>query len=125
RALFERRDVVIVASVSCIFGLGSPEEYGKIVLALKRGQSAPRNRVLRHLIDSHYTRNDQSLVRGTFRVRGDTLEIQPAYEEVGVRVEFWGDDIERILEFDPLTGEVLIVRTEINIYTAKHCVISE
>src|SRR5437588_8792380 len=125
RALIERRDAVIVASVSCIFGLGSPEEYGKIVLTLKRGQSAPRNRVLRHLIDSHYTRNDQSLVRGSFRVRGDTLEIQPAYEEMGVRVEFWGDDIERILEFDPLTGEVLIERTEINIYPAKHFITSE
>src|SRR5438874_11291106 len=125
RALFERRDVVIVSSVSCIFGLGSPEEYGKIVLTLKRGQSAPRNRVLRHLIDSHYTRNDQSLVRGSFRVRGDTLEIQPAYEEMGIRVEFWGDDIERILEFDPLTGEVLIERTEVNIYPAKHFITSE
>src|SRR5438876_3681615 len=125
RALLERRDVIIVASVSCIFGLGSPEEYGKVVLTLKKGQVAPRNRLLRHLIDSHYTRNDQSLLRGTFRVRGDTLEIQPAYEELGVRIEFWGDEIERILEFDPLTGEVLVERTEVNIYPARHFITSE
>jgi excinuclease ABC subunit B len=125
RALFERRDVIIVASVSCIFGLGSPEEYGNIVLTLKRGETVPRNRVLRHLIDSHYTRNDQSLVRGTFRVRGDTLEIQPAYEEMGLRVEFWGDEIERILEFDPLTGEVLVERTEAHIYPAKHFITTD
>src|SRR5438067_12064784 len=125
RSLFERRDVVIVASVSCIFGLGSPEEYGKILLTLKKGQTATRNRVLRHLIDSHYTRNDQSLVRGTFRVRGDTLEIQPAYEDMGVRIEFWGDEIERIMEFDPMTGEVLVERTEVNIYPAKHFITSE
>ena len=125
RALLERRDVIIVASVSCIFGLGSPEEYGKIALALKKGETVRRQRVLRHLIDIHYTRNDQSLVRGSFRVRGDTLEIQPAYEEMALRIEFWGDEIERILEFDPLTGEVLIERTEVNIYPAKHFITSD
>ncbi len=124
RALFERRDVVIVASVSCIFGLGSPEEYGK-TMSLKRGESIRRNQVLRRLIDIHYTRNDQSLVRGSFRVRGDTLEIQPAYEEMGIRIEFWGDEVERILEFDPLTGEVLVERTEANIYPAKHFLTSD
>ena len=125
RALFERRDVIIVASVSCIFGLGSPEEYGKTVLSLKKGQTMRRNKVLRHLVDIHYTRNDQSLVRGTFRVRGDTLEVMPAYEELGLRIEFWGDEVERILEFDPLTGEVLVERTEANIYPAKHFLTSE
>src|SRR4051812_47574415 len=125
RALLERRDTIIVASVSCIFGLGSPEEYGKTALALKKGESVRRQRVLRHLIDSHYTRNDQSLIRGSFRVRGDTLEIQPAYEEMALRIEFWGDEIERILEFDPLTGEVLIERTEVNIYPAKHFITSD
>jgi excinuclease ABC subunit B len=125
RALLERRDTIIVASVSCIFGLGSPEEYGKTALALKKGELVRRQRVLRHLIDSHYTRNDQSLIRGSFRVRGDTLEIQPAYEEMALRIEFWGDEIERILEFDPLTGEVLIERTEVNIYPAKHFITSD
>lgn len=125
RALLERRDVIIVASVSCIFGLGSPEEYGKVVLTVKKGETVRRQRMLRRLIDSHYTRNDQSLVRGSFRVRGDTLEVQPAYEEMALRIEFWGDEIERILEFDPLTGEVLIERTEINIYPAKHFITSD
>jgi excinuclease ABC subunit B len=125
RALFERRDVIIVASVSCIFGLGSPEEYGKTVLTVKRGESARRQRILRHLIDIHYSRNDQSLVRGSFRVRGDTLEIVPAYEEMALRIEFWGDEVERILEFDPLTGEVLVERTEVNIYPAKHFLTSD
>jgi len=125
RALFERRDVVIVASVSCIYGLGSPEEYGNIVLNLKKGDTVRRNRVLRHLIDSHYTRNDMSLERGTFRVRGDTLEIVPAYEDLGLRVQFWGDEVERIQEFDPLTGEVLVDRMDANIYPAKHFITSE
>ena len=125
RALFERRDVVIVASVSCIFGLGSPEEYGKTVVELKKGETHKRNNILRRLIDIHYSRNDQSLVRGSFRVRGDTLEIMPAYEDMGLRIEFWGDEIERIMEFDPLTGEVLLERTETNIYPAKHFLTSE
>src|SRR5688500_375075 len=125
RALFERKDLMIVASVSCIFGRGPPEEYGKTVLPLKKGGSMRRNTVLRKLIDMHYTRNDQSLVRGNFRVRGDTLELMPAYEEMGLRVEFWGDEIERILEFDPLTGEVLIERAQTSIYPAKHFITSE
>ncbi len=125
RALFERPDVVIVASVSCIFGLGSPEEYGKIVLTLKKGENVRRQRILRHLIDSHYKRNDTALERGSFRVRGDTVEIVPAYEDIALRIEFWGDVIERIQEFDPLTGEVLIDRTEANIYPAKHFITSE
>ncbi|MEO5951165.1 MAG: DEAD/DEAH box helicase family protein, partial [Chloroflexia bacterium] len=125
RSLFERRDVIIVASVSCIFGLGSPEEYGKTVIEVKKGATTRRQRILRQLVDLHYTRNDQSLVRGSFRVRGDTLEVIPAYEDLGLRVEFWGDEVERILEFDPLTGEVLIERTEANIYPAKHFITND
>ncbi len=125
RALLTRRDVVIVASVSCIYGLGSPEEYGKTIVSLRRGASVRRDRVLRHLVDIQYKRNDLTLVRGTFRVRGDTLDIFPAYEEIAVRVEFWGDEIERIVEIDPLTGELLVERSEIDIYPAKHFVTTE
>ncbi|MDQ3856172.1 MAG: excinuclease ABC subunit UvrB, partial [Chloroflexota bacterium] len=121
-ALFERRDVIIVASVSCIYGLGSPEDYGHETLTLNRGEDIRRNRVIRHLIDVQYTRNDQSLTRGTFRVRGDTLEVQPTYEDLVVRVEFFGDEIERITEIDPLTGEVLAERAQITLYPAKHFV---
>ena len=118
--------MIIVASVSCIYGLGSPEEYGKIVVALQAGRDGrAATSVLRHLVDIQYERNDMNLVRGTFRVRGDTLEIFPAYEEIAVRVEFWGDEVERIIEFDPLTGEVLVERTEIDIYPAKHFVTTE
>ena len=125
RALLTRRDVVIVASVSCIYGLGSPEEYGKTIVPLRRGASVRRDRVLRHLIEIQYKRNDLTLIRGTFRVRGDTLDIFPAYEEIAVRVEFWGDEIERIVEIDPLTGELLAERNEIDIYPAKHFVTTE
>ncbi|MDQ6693029.1 MAG: excinuclease ABC subunit UvrB [Chloroflexota bacterium] len=125
RALLERRDVVIVASVSCIFGLGSPDEYGSTTLTLRKGESFRRNQILRKLIDMHYTRNDQSLVRGSFRVRGDTIELHPAYEEIGLRFELWGDEVERILEFDPLTGEVLMERVESTIYPAKHFITTD
>ncbi len=124
RALLTRRDVVIVASVSCIYGLGSPEEYGKTVVSLRRGGQVRRDRVIRHLIDIQYDRNDLTLVRGSFRVRGDTLEIFPAYEEIAVRVEFFGDEVERIVEVDPLTGELLVERLEMDIYPAKHFVTS-
>lgn len=120
RSLLTRRDTLIVASVSCIFGLGTPEEYANTTVSLKRGESIRRDKVLRHLIDIQYDRNDMNLTRGTFRVRGDTLEIFPAYEEIAVRVEFFGDEIERIVEVDPLTGELLLVRTELEIYPAKH-----
>src|SRR5579883_3313365 len=122
RSLFERRDVLIVASVSCIYGLGSPEEYGEVVLTLKVGEERPRNRILRHLNDIQYERNDANFVRGRFRVRGDVLEIFPAYEDVAVRVEFFGDEIERMTEIDPLTGEVLGKRQRLDIYPAKHWV---
>ncbi len=124
RALLERRDVIIVASVSCIYGLGSPEEYGKVVVSLKKGDVVRRDRILRHLIDIQYSRNDMTLTRGTFRVRGDTLEIYPAYEEIALRIELFGDEIERITEIDPLTGELLIERTKVDIYPAKHFVTS-
>src|SRR5579875_3478142 len=122
KALFERRDVIIVASVSCIYGLGSPEEYGKVVLTLRRGETRKRDKVLRFLTDIYYERNDHDFARGRFRVRGDTLDIFPIGGEVAVRVEFWGDEIDRITEFDPLTGEVLVERTAVDIYPAKHFV---
>ena len=125
RALLTRHDTIIVASVSCIFGLGSPEEYSQTVVSLKRGGQARRDRVVRHLIDIQYDRNDMTLVRGSFRVRGDTLEIFPAYEDIALRVEFFGDEIERIVEVDPLTGELLVERLEVDVYPAKHFVTTE
>jgi excinuclease ABC subunit B len=124
RALFQRRDVIIVASVSCIYGLGSPDEYHSFVLTLKRDETVNRSRLMRQLVDMQYERNDIDFTRGRFRIRGDTLEIQPAYEELAIRVEFWGDEIERIIEVDPLTGELLSEREEIDIYPAKHFVTS-
>ncbi len=122
RALLTRRDTLIVASVSCIYGLGSPEEYQNTVVSLRRGASTRRDKVVRQLIDIQYDRNDMTLTRGTFRVRGDTLEIFPAYEEIAVRVEFFGDEVERIVEVDPLTGEMLVERLETDIFPAKHFV---
>ncbi len=124
RALFERRDVVIVASVSCIYGLGEPEEYRSFVCSLKRGGNYPRQQLLRQLVDMQYARNDIDFTRGRFRIRGDTLEIQPSYEELAVRIEFFGDDIDRIVEIDPLTGELLREMDAVDIYPAKHFVTS-
>jgi excinuclease ABC subunit B len=124
KALFERRDVIIVASVSCIYGLGSPEEYYSFVIKLKKGQRVQRQRLLRSLVDMQYERNDVDFSRGRFRVRGDTLELQPSYEETAIRMEFFGDEIERILEVDPLTGEILGTRQEIDIFPGKHFVTS-
>jgi excinuclease ABC subunit B len=121
-ALFERRDVIIVASVSCIYGLGAPVDYGATVLKLRAGGKYRRDAVLRHLVDLQYQRNDQALGRARFRVRGDTLELQPASEEFVVRVEFFGDEVERITELDPLTGELLAERKETNVYPATHFV---
>src|ERR687890_2061049 len=120
RALLTRRDVIIVASVSCIYGLGSPEEYAQTLVSLRRGSQARRDKIVRQLIDIQYDRNDMTLVRGAFRVRGDTLEIFPAYEDIAVRVEFFGDEVERIVEVDPLTGELLIERLEVDVFPAKH-----
>ena len=125
RALFERRDVVIVASVSCIYGLGEPEEYRSFVLSLKQGESYQRQKLLRQLVDMQYERNDIDFSRSRFRIRGDTLEIQPAYEEMALRVEFFGDEIERILRIDPLTGEYLTKLDSVDIYPAKHFVTSD
>jgi excinuclease ABC subunit B len=124
RALFERRDVLIVASVSCIYGLGEPEEYHSFVASLKRGATYERQKLLRQLVDMQYQRNDIDFARGRFRIRGDTLEIQPSYEELALRIEFFGDDIDRILEIDPLTGELLTELDSVDIYPAKHFVTS-
>ena len=125
RSLFERRDVIIVASVSCIYGLGSPEEYGEVVLSLKVGETRRRDSVLRQLTNIQYERNDQNFTRGKFRVRGDVLEIYPSYEDLAVRVEFFGDEVERIVEIDPLTGEILGTRARLDIYPAKHWVTTQ
>jgi excinuclease ABC subunit B len=125
RALFERKDVIIVASVSCIYGLGEPEEYQSFVLHFEKGQQMPRARIMRRLVDMQYERNDNNLVRGKFRLRGDSLTLLPAYEELAVRVDFFGDEVERIIEIDPLTGELLAERDELDIYPAKHFVTSK
>jgi len=125
RSLFTRRDVIIVASVSCIYSLGAPEEYRSFVLSIEKGRSYKRDKLARRLVDMQYERNDYDFTRGKFRIRGDTLEIQPAYEETALRIEFWGDEIERIVEIDPLSGEVLAYRDQIDIYPAKHFVTSQ
>ena len=124
RALLTRRDTLVVASVSCIYGLGSPEEYQSFVAYVEKGEKNNRQGLLRQLIDMQYERNDMDLSRGKFRIRGDTMEILPAYDEVAVRIQFWGDEVERILEMDPLTGELLAERDAIAIYPAKHFVTS-
>jgi len=119
-ALVSRRDVIIVASVSCIYGLGSPEEFGKGTVVLQVGQLYRRNALLRQLIESQYQRNDMDLKPGTFRVRGDTLEIIPAYEDKrGFRITFFGDEVERIMQFSPVTGEIFAEPQEVSIYPAK------
>ena len=125
RALFERRDVVIVASVSCIYGLGEPGEYQSFVAKLFKGRHVNRNSLIRQLVNMQYDRNDVNLIRGTFRVRGDSLTIFPAYDELALRVDFWGDEIERIRTIDPLTGELLGEADEASIYPAKHFVTSK
>jgi excinuclease ABC subunit B len=119
-ALFARRDVVVVASVSCIYGLGSPEKYDKQSLVLKRGDFADRDEVLRKLVDIQYSRNDQALGRGKFRVKGDTLEVFPAYSETAFRAVFFGDEIEALQHFDPLTGEVYAELEHVGIWPATH-----
>jgi excinuclease ABC subunit B len=124
RALLTRRDVLIVASVSCIYGLGAPEEYQSFVAHVEKGAHKNRQALLRQLINMQYERNDMDMARGRFRIRGDTLEIMPVYEELAVRVQFWGDEVERIVEIDPLTGELLAEREDIYIYPAKHFVTS-
>ncbi len=123
--LFSRNDVVIVASVSAIYGLGSPEDYGQVVINIREGDMRKRDKVLRHLIDIQYSRNDYDLKRGTFRVRGDTLEIMPAYGQEVYRIEFFGDEIDRITEVHALTGEVLNRHRNLDIYPAKHFITME
>lgn len=124
-ALFERRDVIIVASVSCIYGLGSPDEYQGLVLSLRQGQVYERDAILRKLVSIQYERNDINFVRGKFRVRGDVVEIFPAgYHERAIRVELFGDEIERIVEIDVLTGEIYGERKHITVYPASHYVTS-
>ena len=121
-ALLTRKDVIVVASVSCIYGLGSPEEYRDQILVLHPGEQHDQRSILKRLVDMHYERNDMNLVRGRFRVRGDTLELHPAYEETAVRVELFGDEVERITRFDALTGELLGELSELVVFPASHYV---
>ncbi|HLI16062.1 MAG TPA: excinuclease ABC subunit UvrB [Acidimicrobiales bacterium] len=121
-SLLTRRDVVVVASVSCIYGLGSPEEYEGRILVLRQGEEHPQREILAQLVEMHYERNDTNLVRGRFRVRGDTIEVHPAYEETSVRIELFGDEVERITRFDALTGEVLGELGELVVFPASHYV---
>ena len=122
RSLFERRDVVIVASVSCIYGLGSPEAYYGMLLFVRQGDVLDRREILAKLVEARYDRNDYELKRGTFRVRGDVVEIVPAYEEVGIRIELFGEEVESIASFDPLTGRTLGRLAQVAIYPSSHYV---
>ena len=121
-SLMERDDVLIVASVSCIYGLGSPKDYKDLLLFVKRGENYPRNEIISRLVDIQYTRNQFDFPRGTFRSNGDIIDIHPAYDETGVRIELWGDTVERISEIDLLTGELLREKNTAAIYPAKHFV---
>ena len=122
RSLFERRDIVIVASVSCIYGLGSPEAYYSMLVALSRGQTISRRDLLTKLVEILYERNDLDFRRGTFRVRGDTIEVHPTYENIGYRIELWGDEVEKLSAFDPLTGDTLQEFDRLTIYPKSHFV---
>lgn len=121
-SLLTRRDTIVVSTVSCIYGLGTPQEYVDRMLRLKVGEEHDRDSVLRRLVEIQYTRNDMSFTRGTFRVRGDTLEIFPVYEELAVRIEFFGDEIERLMTLHPITGEVISEDTELHVFPATHYV---
>ncbi len=121
-ALLARKDVIVVASVSCIYGLGSPEEYARQVLLLSPGVERDHRSILRQLVELHYERNDHNLTRGKFRVRGDTIEVHPAYEEFAVRIELFGDEVERITQVDTLTGELLGEVEELAVFPATHYV---
>ncbi|MCH7947792.1 MAG: DEAD/DEAH box helicase family protein, partial [candidate division Zixibacteria bacterium] len=123
-SLLEREDVIIVASVSCIYGLGSPTEYKKQMVMLSRGEQIDRDDVIDRLIATHYNRNEIEFARGNFRVRGDTIELIPAYYDKALRLEFFGDELERITEIDPLTGEIICEKEKIAIYPAKHFITS-
>jgi excinuclease ABC subunit B len=122
RSLFERRDVIIVASVSCIYGLGSPEAYYGMLLPLERGQRIAREDILRKLVEIQYERNDHDFGRGTFRVRGDIVEVIPSYEETGLRIELFGDEVDALTSFDPLTGKTLRKHDKIAVYPKSHFV---
>src|SRR5881275_3064313 len=122
RSLFERRDVIIVASVSCIYGLGSPEAYYGMLLPLERGQRITRDDILRKLVEIQYERNDTEFGRGTFRVRGDIIEVIPSYEELGLRIELFGDEVDALTTFDPLTGKSLRRHDKIAVYPKSHFV---
>src|SRR5205085_6261521 len=118
--LLSRRDVIVVASVSCIYGLGSPEEYSESTLMVKAGETIDQRAVLSKLVDMQYERNDANLVRGKFRVRGDTIELHPAYEEFAVRIELFGDEVERMTIVDTLTGEQRSELEELRVWPARH-----
>jgi excinuclease ABC subunit B len=122
RSLFERRDVVIVASVSCIYGLGSPDAYYGMLLMLEKGQRITRREILAKLVEILYERNDLDFKRGTFRVRGDTVEIHPTYESIGFRIELWGDEVDKLSKFDPLTGDEYNVLDRLTVYPKSHFV---
>jgi excinuclease ABC subunit B len=122
RSLFERRDVVIVASVSCIYGLGSPEAYYGLMLPLERGQRVERDWILRKLVEIQYERNDQDFARGTFRVRGDIVEVHPSYESVALRIELFGDEVDELTTFDPVTGRAIRKHDKIAVYPKSHFV---
>lgn len=125
-ALFERRDVIIVASVSCIYGLGSPDDYKTMLLSIREGQSISREEIVSKLVDIQYTRNDMNFIRNTFRLRGDVIEIIPAsLSEQGYRIELFGDEIEKIMEFDILTGEILGNLKHLAVFPASHYIVSE
>lgn len=121
-SLLTRRDTIVVSTVSCIYGLGTPQEYVDRMLRLKVGEEHDRDSVLRRLVEIQYTRNDMSFTRGTFRVRGDTLEIFPVYEELAIRIEFFGDEVERLMTLHPITGEVISEDTELHVFPATHYV---
>ncbi|MGH2437109.1 MAG: DEAD/DEAH box helicase family protein, partial [bacterium] len=125
KALMERRDVIVVASVSCIYGLGRPEDYKEVMLLVRKGERRSREDVLRRLVDIQYERNDIDFTRGRFRVRGDVIEVHPAYEDRAVRIELFGDEVDRIMELNPLTGEVIEEKNAIAIWPAKHWVTTD
>src|ERR671910_176119 len=124
RSLFERRDVIIVASVSCIYGLGSPEAYYGMLLPLARGQRIDRDQILRKLVEIQYERNDLEFGRGSFRVRGDVIEVHPSYEDTALRIELFGDEVDELVSFDPLTGKTFKRHDRITVYPKSHFVTS-
>src|SRR5215203_3552855 len=124
RSLFERRDVIIVSSVSCIYGLGSPEAYYGMMLPLERGQKIDREQILRKLVEIQYERNDHEFKRGVFRVRGDIVEVVPSYEDTAIRIELFGDEVDALVTFDPLTGKTLRRHDRLAIYPKTHFVTS-